>query len=71
MTITFKTLKSVNSNLNDNDVLNIIKEFDENYYNSWLLYNKKINKLTKIDHFIIDLPVIFIDDLIKMLNNKN
>ena len=70
MTITFKHLKSANPNLSDEEVLKIIEDYDKNFYKSWVLYNQKINKLSKVDNYIISLPAMIIDDLFALLKSK-
>ncbi|MCK9416298.1 hypothetical protein M0Q97_06540 [Candidatus Dojkabacteria bacterium] len=67
MTITFAYLKNACS-LSDENIIKKLKKYNKTFFESWIIYNKTINKEKIIDDYIIDLPVTMIDEIIILLN---
>lgn len=69
MTITFSFLKKYNNKLTNEKIIETLLEFDKQFFNTWIRFNRKMNPKTPIDYYIIDLPVTIIDDIGKKLRN--
>lgn len=63
MTFEFSFLKEYNSTLSNDEIIKVLKTFDENFFNGWLKFNKVMHPNIPIDKFTIDYPAIMVDEI--------
>lgn len=70
MTITFKELKDDVQILTEEEILYFLKKDYNFFYSAWIVFNQQMYPEKKIDEYIIDLPVVFIDEIISTLRRQ-
>ena len=63
MTFEFSFLKKYNPTLSNEKIIEVLKNFDENFFSGWIIFNEKMRPNTPIDKCVIDLPATMVDEI--------
>ena len=63
MTFKFTLLKKYNSKLSNEKIIKVLKDYDRNFFNSWLKFNDRINSNISVENWIINLPAMEVDKI--------